>query len=783
MVTMKYYDIEELDYLDDNKNLDILKTSWGFEKESPLQVLGEVTFAETSSGNYIYKLINVRNYLNNNFLEYPINELIPRQLISNRGIFIPSSFNKKIKKYILENNKLLIVCNLELSHKSERQKQENPLLLNVIKDTIEVFHNVEEHFITFNDNKIQLKDSILNYLKFKYEEEINLIIKNLEESNKQKFNILKSKNEYLEAEISIIKKKIEKEDIKYEQKKQENQEKIDLIDEKLVNAENEIELKIQKLNIKIKAKEKTLEKLDENKKLIIREIEEKNREKQSLLNFIEELKIEIEKIEETMAKKLEKFRGFIKDKAEQLLKLEFIDEEEYNDLLMIKKDDSNINEKTISFKDDLSSDYQKAISHIHSYLFKQDIIYPRYILEDFMALIQTNDLIVLAGESGSGKTNLVKSFAKAIGGKSFIIPVKPNWTSAEDLLGYYNPLEKKYLTTPFLDALLEAKNNPDTPYFICLDEMNLARVEYYFADFLSLLEERDTLPEVQLYSEDESGHVLSELKNVLDLINSTKEKYQKSNLTDFMSILRDEEVNSELKRVFGFSDKDSLIKYHTELRKMIGGLLNTPSSIKFPKNVRIIGAINIDETTHYLSPKILDRAHIMKFDSPLLYDWAKISDEIYESDKGDYLLNFQIKELGVRKVYPSFNRDEEFCKLLTIFTKKYFTPLGIEVGLRTIRQGLNYQQLFIDQGSDQKTILNNFIIHKILPKMTFDGSKKVVYQNEEKEKIKLLSDFMNDLKNYIDHDTIEYESNNSILELEHIIKNANTNNGIVNYWT
>ena len=81
---------------------------------------------------------------------------------------------------------------------------------------------------------------------------------------------------------------------------------------------------------------------------------------------------------------------------------------------------------------------------------------------------------------------LVKSFADAIGGKAFIIPVKPNWTSAEDLLGYYNPLEKKYLATPFLEALLEAQNNPTIPYFICLDEMNLARIEYYFADFLSL---------------------------------------------------------------------------------------------------------------------------------------------------------------------------------------------------------------------------------------------------------------------------------------------------------
>ena len=112
------------------------------------------------------------------------------------------------------------------------------------------------------------------------------------------------------------------------------------------------------------------------------------------------------------------------------------------------------------------------------------------------------------------QNKLVQSFAKAIGGVSKIIPVKPNWTSSEDLLGYYNPLEKKYLATPFLEALIEAKQNPDIPYFICLDEMNLARVEYYFADFLSKLEERNEQPTIQLYSDDEAAHVLAELKGL-----------------------------------------------------------------------------------------------------------------------------------------------------------------------------------------------------------------------------------------------------------------------------
>jgi energy-coupling factor transporter ATP-binding protein EcfA2 len=573
-----------------------------------------------------------------------------------------------------------------------------------------------------NGNKILLKESVLNYFLDKHDKEYNQLL-----------DKLKIRNENLEKNMQSIEKEVHK-------------------------------------------REEALLQLDDSKQIILNEIKDKQKEKNELISLIDELNMQTERIEHAMAKKLEKFRSFIKEKADQLLKLEFIDEEEYNDLLMVKKEESKT-QKTISFKDDLSSDYQKAISHIHSYLFNQDIIYPRYILEDFMALIQTNDLIVLAGESGSGKTNLVKSFAKAIGGKSFIIPVKPNWTSAEDLLGYYNPLEKKYLTTPFLEALLEARNNPDIPYFICLDEMNLARVEYYFADFLSLLEERDTLPEIQLYSDDESSHVLSEFKNVLEIINSVKEKYQKNNLVDFVSILKDEEVNNELKRVFGFSDKDSLIKYHTDLRKMISGIISTPSSIEFPKNVRIIGAINIDETTHYLSPKILDRAHIMKFDSPLLYDWTIISSEIEENVKSDNIVKFNVDELGVRKKYPSYDKDNDFCNLITSFTKNYFQPLGIEVGLRTIRQGLNYRKILIDQESDENVFLDNFIIHKLLPKITFDGSEK----NEKGiSKLDFLENFISELEN-LQHNQQNLKLS-CINTLNNLINKSKENESIINYW-
>jgi hypothetical protein len=168
----------------------------------------------------------------------------------------------------------------------------------------------------------------------------------------------------------------------------------------------------------------------------------------------------------------------------------------------------------------------------------------------------------------------------------------------------------------------------------------------------------------------------------------------------------------------------------------------------------------------------------MKFDSPLLQDWTKIANEIEDVAHKELKVKFKIEDLGEREAYPSYDRDNEFCKIITDMTKKYFSPLGVEVGLRTIRQGLNYQKICIEQGSNKDLVLNNFFLHKILPKMTFDGNKQV---NEEK-KNELLQRLMINLQEYINQDLSKEKSINAIDELKKIIKVSDSNDGIVNYW-
>lgn len=554
--------------------------------------------------------------------------------------------------------------------------------------------------------------------------------------------------------------------------------------EKVENSiENDIKKNQDKLNKIIfqqSALSEIINNLKDNKNTLEKDVYELNKDKDFRQKEIANLIQMYEKLELDMSNKIKRLQNYVAEKALFLKNFEFIDEDDLDDFLLSKVENKEKFDG-IQFNNELHGDYSLAVSYIQSHLLNNDILYPRHIIENYLTLLRTKDLIILAGDSGSGKTNLVKSFAKAVGGKSIIIPVKPNWTSSEDLLGYYNPLEKRYLPTPFLDALIEAQKNPEIPYFICLDEMNLARVEYYFADFLSLLETRDERPEIVLYSEDESSHVLSELRAVVDIIQSAKEKYNKNGVINFIELLKDEELNNELRLAFGFSDKDSLLKYHSEIRRMLSGVISMPSRIKMPDNVFIIGAINIDETTHYLSPKILDRAHIMRFESPLLSDWNEILEEVndYEFDDVSKPLIFDIEALGKRNNYPKFSQDNSFCELFIELNSEFFHKLGVEFGMRTIRQGLHYLNLFKEVNNDEKIAINNFILHKVLPKFTFDGNKYI----GEQTKLELIDRvFIEQIKQQLpDYEkyTKEFSAVQAIVDL---VNNARANDGIVNFW-
>lgn len=183
-----------------------------------------------------------------------------------------------------------------------------------------------------------------------------------------------------------------------------------------------------------------------------------------------------------------------------------------------------------------------------------------YTLEDiatFIAGMGTTKLSILQGMSGTGKTSLPKIFSEALHSRCDIVEVESSWRDKNELLGYYNEFSKIYTPKKFTQALYRAKLNPDVLTFIVLDEMNLSRIEYYFSDFLSLMENEADKRELKLLN-----------------VGIFRKSYGKT------------------------------IPY-------LG--LTDGHTLKIPSNVWFVGTANRDESTFEISDKVYDRAHTMNF--------------------------------------------------------------------------------------------------------------------------------------------------------------------------
>lgn len=122
---------------------------------------------------------------------------------------------------------------------------------------------------------------------------------------------------------------------------------------------------------------------------------------------------------------------------------------------------------------------------------KNPLYYDERTIRTFIAGFASSRLMILEGLSGTGKSSLPRAFADFMGSHTIEVPVQSSWKDRNDLLGFYNDFKKQYKETEFLKALYTATSDPNNIYVIVLDEMNLSRIEYYFADLLSVLEKPD----------------------------------------------------------------------------------------------------------------------------------------------------------------------------------------------------------------------------------------------------------------------------------------------------
>lgn len=165
-----------------------------------------------------------------------------------------------------------------------------------------------------------------------------------------------------------------------------------------------------------------------------------------------------------------------------------------------------------------------------------------------------------------------------------MIEVKPNWHDSSELIGYVSHIGRPhYVVTPFINFLIKAWHNPKAPFFVCLDEMNLAPVERYFAEFLSVLESRKL----------SGGTIVSE-----PLI---KPEYTRNYINDFVAAYSGPKEGATAYSSVATSDPAS--DYYTTIFNDI-----KENGLRLPPNVIVIGTVNMDETTYQFSRKVIDRA-------------------------------------------------------------------------------------------------------------------------------------------------------------------------------
>ena len=563
---------------------------------------------------------------------------------------------------------------------------------------------------------------------------------------------------------------------------------------------SEIQTEVVKTEQKLKNVEKEIQDVEtafEKRRIEVNnQIENMLSEKENLVADID-IKISAAQIQlsEFSNKKseMEATINFLRQKVDTCKNLEFLSEQDANRYLeILTTSPFEVGNNYIDFEKDLLASFPKLVTHIQNYLYhKKNLIYTEFQIKNFMSLLMTNDLIVLSGLSGSGKTQIVKSFAEVLGGVAKIIPVKPNWTSSDDLLGYYNPIQSSFLPTPFTEAIAEAIQNPHQIYLICLDEMNLARAEYYFADFLSKMEERSEQPEIDLYAKHEEELFISEFKTLLTLIESATGEKMVSSWQEF---LETDSIRNRFFELLGNTEKETLLQIHSKMKRRLLDILKFPATIKIPNNVRFIGAINVDETTHYFSPKILDRVHIVKFENPLLVE-DEVAIYMENSNYKTELKPVYLKPiyLGLREELPSLSSNEFITKNLKEINKDFLLPLSIDFGVRSMRQSINYAKQFakvsdLDTEGDyllnEVSALNTIINQKILPRFIFDGSEKLKNGEVKTDLLDKLATYIQEKISLIfDHELGNYKVGYySDDYLRNMVTNAKLNNGQVNFY-
>lgn len=321
----------------------------------------------------------------------------------------------------------------------------------------------------------------------------------------------------------------------------------------------------------------------------------------------------------------------------------------------------------------------------------------------YLTALRTKPFMLLAGISGTGKSRIVRKLAQATNTKVYeneadrwndnrpdnfeLIQVKPNWHNSMDVVGFYSNISKKYEFTPFVEFIVKAWQHTDTPYFLCLDEMNLAPVEEYLAEFLSAIESR---------SVDEKGNYTTD-----PIIKPFKNFGQ-------------EVCEAMLKELLGEAR-------HTEANPL--AVQFTEKGLTLPPNLMVMGTVNMDETTFSFSRKVLDRAMSVEMNEVNYDDFMEGKTELMPllTEQNALLVNRPQK---ASEVQDRIDGGKVIAYLKAVNALLDGTPF--KLGYRAANEAMLYVSACKDLAGEQFSIgkaLDEFTLMKILSRIEGDDNR------------------------------------------------------------
>lgn len=344
----------------------------------------------------------------------------------------------------------------------------------------------------------------------------------------------------------------------------------------------------------------------------------------------------------------------------------------------------------------------------------------------YITAIKSKPFLLLAGISGTGKSRIVRELARACWGvdspeykdhkpKNFeMIQVKPNWHDSSELIGYVSRLgdEPTFIAGDFLKFVVRAWENESTPYFLCLDEMNLAPVEQYFAEYLSVVESR---------KRNETGKVVTD-----PILKPEFEKDRNGEHAEFVPKIWYKKLIDELLVDCSDSQKDVLKQQFID------------EGIRIPQNLIIVGTVNMDETTFSFSRKVLDRAMTIEMNEVDLYGGLTSRHEQIGKLNFEDLVGDKVEGVDV------YLENQEVCNQAILYLQEINAVLEgtpFKIAYRTRNEFLLYvvNNLPFRKNSQGLEMTQNEVVARALDEITSMKILSRIEGDEEKVKAELLA--------------------------------------------